>query len=177
MKPGLVARGYAESEIYSLDFPNDIGNAAVARRLSTLVDQVLADTGATEVDLIGFSMGSLSARYVKNLGGGPKVEHYASIAGPNHGTSQAYWAWLFGIYPAYEMYSGSAFMRNLNATDETPGSVSYATWVSSCDGTIDPPRSTFLSGAENHWTEACIKHNDMPGTAEVIDGIVDHFAS
>lgn len=178
IKPGLVERGYNSSEIYSLAFPNDIGNAAVAKRLATLVDQVLADTGAAEVDLIGFSMGSLSSRYyVKNLGGGPKVEHYASIAGPNHGTSQAYWAWVFGVYPQSEMYGGSTFLRNLNATDETPGSVAYATWYSSCDGTIDPYTSTALSGATNHKTAACVKHNSLPSHPEVIDGIVAHFAS
>ena len=45
----------------------------------------------------------------------------------------------------------------LNAGDETPGSVRYATWWSPCDEIINPDESVILSGASNHKT-ACLTH-------------------
>lgn len=177
VKPGLIARGYVASDIHSLDFPNGETNGATAARLKTYVDQLLASTGATKVDIIGFSMGSLSSRYyVKNLGGKDTVEHYVSIAGPNHGTAQASFCWLVTWDRACpQMAPGSTFLSNLNSGDETPGDVVYATWVSECDDVISPPKSTFLSGATNHWTKACLKHNSTPGSSEVVNGIADLF--
>lgn len=178
IKPNLVANGYSESEIYSLPFTNDLSNQTIAARLSTLVDTVRADTGVAKVDLIGFSMGSLSSRYyLKSLGGTAKVEHWVSIAGPNHGTSQAYWCWLVTSSKGCpQMAPSSTFLANLNSGDETPGDVKYATWVSRCDDVIDPPSTTLLDGATNTWMEACLTHTGTLRNADVAAGIADFFA-
>ena len=178
IKPNLVANGYTESEIYSLSFTNDLGNKTIAGKLATLVDDVRTKTGAAKVDLIGYSMGSLSSRYyLKSLGGTAKVEHWVSISGPNHGTSQAAWCWLVTSSAGCpQMAPNSTFLADLNAGDETPGDTKYATWVSHCDDVIDPPSSTLLSGATNTWTSACLTHSGILRNADVAKGIATFFA-
>ncbi|WP_436496309.1 alpha/beta fold hydrolase [Actinokineospora sp. HUAS TT18] len=177
VKPGLIAAGYADSDIHSLDFPNTLTNEDTGRRLSTVVDSVLSSTGATKVDIIGFSMGSLSSRYyIKSLGGAAKVAHFVSIAGPNHGTSQAAFCWVVTTDPGCpQMAPGSSFLTALNSGDETPGPTLHATWVSHCDDVISPPESTPLDGAVNTWTTACLTHNQTPGAPEVTSGIAQFF--
>ena len=61
-----------------------------AEQLRTFVDQVLAATGASKIDLIGHSQGTLMpAYYVKYLDGAPKVRTYISLAPLWHGTTVA----------------------------------------------------------------------------------------
>ncbi|HVK21588.1 MAG TPA: alpha/beta fold hydrolase [Actinokineospora sp.] len=178
VKPGLIAAGYTDSDIHSLDFPNGETNENTGRRLATFVDGILASSGAAKVDIIGFSMGSLSSRYyIKNVGGAAKVAHFASVAGPNHGTSQAAFCWIITTDPACpQMAPGSSFLSALNSGDETPGPTLHASWVSHCDDVISPPESTILTGAENHWTTACLAHNQTPGDAEVTRGMAEFFS-
>lgn len=64
---------------------NQIGGtgplATSAQQLKTTVERVLASTGATKVDLIGHSQGTLMpSYYVKVLGGADKVGKYVSLA-------------------------------------------------------------------------------------------------
>jgi triacylglycerol esterase/lipase EstA (alpha/beta hydrolase family) len=54
------------------------------------VEALLKATGATKVDILAHSMGSLNSRwYIKFLGGETKVDDWVSFGGPNHGTKQA----------------------------------------------------------------------------------------
>jgi triacylglycerol lipase len=58
-----------------------------AGELATFVDQVLAATGATKVDLVGHSQGTLMPNYyAKFLGGAAKIGSYISLAPLWHGT-------------------------------------------------------------------------------------------
>ncbi|AKU18661.1 hypothetical protein VV02_05365 [Luteipulveratus mongoliensis] len=161
IKQSFLDAGYSADQIHSLDFPNEQVNETTAQQLSTTVNSVLTQSGASKVDVIGFSMGSLSSRYyLKNLGGTAKVEHFASIAGANHGTASANWCWIITSDKACpQMAPGSTFLKNLNADDETPGTTTqYATWASHSDGTISPPESIQLEGAANHWTAEDTDH-------------------
>jgi triacylglycerol lipase len=58
------------------------------------------------------------------------------------------------------MRVGSTFLKELNAGDETPGTVNYGTWWSPCDEIINPDSSVALSGATNTQT-ACISHTAL----------------
>ncbi|RDI16329.1 triacylglycerol lipase [Rhodococcus sp. AG1013] len=63
-----------------------------AGQLSDFVDEVLAATGATKVDIVGHSQGTLMPNYyVKFLGGAAKVDKYVSLA-PLWGGAGAFWA-------------------------------------------------------------------------------------
>jgi triacylglycerol esterase/lipase EstA (alpha/beta hydrolase family) len=119
------------------------------------VEKLLKTTGASKVDIIAHSMGSLNTRwYLKFLGGTSKVDDWVSLGGPNHGTESA----NFCIGTACtEMRIGSTFLSELNAGDETPGEVNYGTWWSPCDEFINPDSSVPLTGATNTET-ACISH-------------------
>jgi len=57
--------------------------AAGARQLGWFVDEVRAETGATEVDVIGHSMGGVVARYyVTFAGGDPFVKNVITLGSP-----------------------------------------------------------------------------------------------
>ena len=155
----LRADGWSERELAAATYSSSVSNASIAAQIGGRIDSVLAATGWDRVDLITFSMGGLSSRYyLRSLGGVAKVDAWVSIAGPNHGTQTA--TQCSQIPACAESVPGSAFLTALNAGDETPGDVRYATWWSPCDGTIVPAESTILSGATNTQT-ACLSHAAM----------------
>ncbi|HEU4560816.1 MAG TPA: triacylglycerol lipase [Longimicrobium sp.] len=146
--------GWSEAELFAWTFDDRQSNAAIAARISARIDQVLAATGASRVDVVTHSMGSLSTRYyLKNLARPGRVDAWASLGGPNHGTQAA---WLCFSPACREMRPGSAFLTTLNRDDETPGAARYATWWSPCDEIVEPS-SVALDGAENH-PAPCVGH-------------------
>jgi triacylglycerol lipase len=164
------ADGYTAAELYNFTYSSDQSNATTAKLLATKVDSVLAATGATRVDIVSHSMGGLSTRYYsKNLGGGGKIDAWVSLGGPNHGTQTAYACFTTACQ---EMYPGSTFLKNLNATDETPGTPRYATWWSPCDEVINPDSSVPLSGAVNTQT-TCLTHSNLHEDATVYTQVRD----
>ena len=95
---------------------------AIAAQLVAHVDEVLARTGATEVDLVGHSMGGLVARYaVEVLGLDDRVANVVTIASPHGGSPFAH---LAGMVPGHrgltraaaQMRPGSRFLRELERT-------------------------------------------------------------
>ena len=89
IKPQLEARGY---RTFAIDYGNrGTGDIRVsAQQLADFVDGVLAQTGASTVDIIGHSQGGMMPRYyVKNLGGAGKVDDLVGLSPSNHGTDVA----------------------------------------------------------------------------------------
>jgi triacylglycerol lipase len=151
--------GWPASRLYRWSYNSNQSNVITAQEISSRVNSIIATTGAPKVDLVTHSMGALSSRYyLKNLGGTSKVEDWVSLGGPNHGTEMI----AFCIYDGCkEMIPGSTFLQALNAGDETPGSVRYATWKSFCDGVVEPPITVEVSGAvQNLWT-SCLFHTQL----------------
>lgn len=149
------ADGY--TQLYAYTFSSTKSNASIAADVATRVNEIKAATGASKVDIIAHSMGSLSSRYyIKNLGGAANVDDWVSLGGPNHGTTWAYGCFFFS--PCNQMIPGSSFLNQLNSGDETPGAVNYGTWWSPCDELINPDTSVILSGATNTQT-ACESHS------------------
>lgn len=148
--------GYAKSELSAYSYNTSQSNKVSAEKeVKPRVEALLKATGATKVDIIAHSMGSLNSRwYIKFLGGEATVDDWVSIGGPNHGTETANFCFSTACT---EMRVGSKFLGELNAGDETPGSVNYGTWWSPCDEIINPDSSVSLSGATNTKT-ACISH-------------------
>ncbi|MEJ7832012.1 MAG: alpha/beta fold hydrolase [Nocardioides sp.] len=162
--------GYAADELFAWDYDTSQSNATTAEQLKRYVDQVLAQTGADQVDIVTHSMGGLSSRhYLKNLGGQPKVDDWVSIGGPNHGTV---WAWGCWQTSCQQMRPGSSFLTALNRGDETPGSPSYYTFWSYCDEVITPDESTILSGAVNSRV-GCVGHLSLLGHFPTYAGVRD----
>jgi triacylglycerol lipase len=172
----VVARRGEADVVNSVDMSEEI-EAWAAADVGDAVDDILATTGAPKVDIVAMSMGSLNSRYyLKFLGGTAVVDDWVSLAGPNHGTRAANLLCAGGqSVPCEEMKLGSAFLAQLNAGDETPGSVSYGTFWSPCDSMINPRTSVLLDGATN--TEVgCIGHAAFltdPSVYEQVRDFVD----
>ncbi|MEU1402948.1 triacylglycerol lipase [Streptomyces sp. NPDC005728] len=169
------ADGYSSSQLFAWSYDWSQSNATTAQQLATEIKSVLAQTGASKVDLVVHSMGALNGRYyLKNLGGTSYVDHFVSVAGVNHGTSVAsLCGWLYTS--CKEMQSGSAFLTALNSGDETPGSLAYAAYWSDCDEAINPDTSAELSGATN-VDVGCISHTDMNNDHGVYEQVRDFVA-
>lgn len=148
--------GYPKSYLSAYSYNTTQSNKIDAEKeVKSHVESLLKSTGATKVDIIAHSMGSLNTRwYIKFDGGESKVDDWVSLGGPNHGTESA--NFCLGT-ACEEMRIGSKFLSELNAGDETPGAVNYGTWWSPCDEFINPDSSVPLSGATNTET-ACISH-------------------
>jgi triacylglycerol lipase len=86
LRRSLRGRGFGR--MFALNyspFTDDI--AAVAERLSTLIDDVCEQTGYERVHIIGHSMGGLVARYyVQRLGGDRHVHTVCTLGTPHGGT-------------------------------------------------------------------------------------------
>ncbi|HWN73972.1 MAG TPA: triacylglycerol lipase [Solirubrobacterales bacterium] len=150
--------GYPKSYLSAYSYNTSQSNKVDAEEVKSKVEALLKSTGATKVDIIAHSMGSLNSRwYIKFLGGETKVDDWVSLGGPNHGTETANFCFSTSCT---EMRVGSKFLSELNAGDETPGTVNYGTWWSPCDEIINPDSSVALSGATNTQT-ACISHTAL----------------
>jgi triacylglycerol esterase/lipase EstA (alpha/beta hydrolase family) len=131
----------------------DIGTSAqaVARR----AHQVLSQTGASQLDVVGHSEGGLALRYyIKNLGGASQVRRYVSLGTPQHGTE---FANLIGSIPLVgslaakicvacaQMAVGSTFLGDLNSPSDVPGAVTYTALGTTHDEFVTPaPQASFL---------------------------------
>jgi triacylglycerol lipase len=151
--------GYNKSELSAYTYNTSQSNKVDAEKeVASHVESLLKATGASKVDIISHSMGSLNTRwYVKFDGGESKVDDWVSLGGPNHGTETAK---LCPGAACEEMRIGSKFLSELNAGDETPGEVNYGTWWSPCDEIIKPNESVILTGATNTKT-ACMSHTAL----------------
>jgi triacylglycerol lipase len=151
----LEKDGWTKAELNNWTYNTSQSNVTTAKEVATRVSEIKKATGASKVNLVTHSMGALSTRYyIKKLGGESNVEDWVSLGGPNHGTSTANFCFQASCT---EMRANSKFLNELNAGDETPGAVRYATWWSPCDEIINPHTSVILAGATNTETE-CISH-------------------
>jgi pimeloyl-ACP methyl ester carboxylesterase len=100
----------------------DIRDSAglVARK----VESIIAQTGVTQVDVVGHSMGGLvGLYYVKRLGGRHRVRRLVLLGTPAQGT----WSALLGLFTAplglasLQLLPGSPFLRELAETPLPPG--------------------------------------------------------
>jgi len=169
------ADGWPAGYLNSWSYNTSQSNATTAQEVLARVNDIIASTGATKVDIISHSMGGLSSRHcIKFTGCDTKIDAWVSLGGPNHGTDTAYWCFS---QACYDMRPGSSFLNNLNAGDETPGtSTRWRTWWSPCDSVINPDSSVSLSGATNTKT-ACIGHSDLHTDATVYGQVRDFVAS
>ncbi len=173
LREDFKSSGYTDAELFSWGYDtSESVNETLSGRFASYVEQVRAQTGAAEVDIVAHSFGSLVTRwYVKHGGGLDKVDDWVSLAGPNHGTSTA-WACALWSQACRDMTPGSYVQDGLAEGDETPGTVSYTTFWSNCDEVINPDSSVPLSGATN-VAAGCLKHNDLLGDDAVSQGVRD----
>src|SRR3954471_6941215 len=147
--PALRADAYCT---FALDYGNNATGPIEqsAQQLADFVDRVLAATGASKVSIVGHSQGGMMPRYyVKNLGGDAKVDDLVGLAPSNHGTDNPFAARASGCPACVEQAAGSPFITQLNAGDESPGSVSYTQVSTRYDEVVTPYTSAFLAPDAN----------------------------
>lgn len=163
--PRLAASGYC---VFALNYGGRPGAVSFgtedlvlsAHQIAAFVDDVLAATGAREVDLVGFSQGANVTRYYTNkLGGAAKVGTWVGLASPSYGGV------LYGLVPiaqaipgaeqlfeqvtsvaVVQQAQGSPTMLELNAGGDTVPGVRYVTISSRVDEMIQPFTNMALRG-------------------------------
>lgn len=149
-----------------------------AADLDRAVAQTLEETGATSVDVVGYSAGGVVLRiYVADLGGGWTVRRAVTLASPHHGTDLAALGTSLGAQNCpvgcAQLDPDSDLLRELNAGDESPpGPIWVALWTED-DQTVVPPASGELDGALAYPVQdICpglrVTHADAPRTPQVI---------
>ncbi|WP_237570069.1 alpha/beta fold hydrolase [Mycolicibacterium lacusdiani] len=169
--PVLANAGYkvysfaygASTTIPGFPFGGVADIAQSAQQLSAQIDAVLAETGASQVILVGHSQGGgiLPAYYMNVLGGADKVSQLIGIAPSNHGTDVNYAAYaltlpilgslltglLSATLPALEQQSiTSPFQQIVYGNGDTRPGVLYTTIVSTYDEVLTPYTQQFLDG-------------------------------
>lgn len=165
MRGRFAADGWQDGvELWAFTYSSTVTNAAIAQEIHNQIKQILKVTGAKKVDIVAHEMGSLSSRfYIRNFGGTETVDEWASLGGPNHGTT-LYTKCSF--IPCQEMAPKSAFMTMLNADVEGEPPVRYATWQSPCDDFVQPHASVAVWDAANFIT-ACMSNANLIEDAAV----------
>jgi triacylglycerol lipase len=107
---GHVVMSYPLGPINLRDIRDSAG--LIARK----VESIVAQTGVTQVDVVGHSMGGLvGLYYLKRLGGRHRVRRLVMLGTPMRGT----WSALFGLFTAplglasLQLLPGSPFLRDL----------------------------------------------------------------
>jgi pimeloyl-ACP methyl ester carboxylesterase len=167
----------------SSQFVQSIGSVpASAQTLASEVQQVLAQTGAAKVDLIGHSQGGLLAEYyAKILGGARYVHDLIGLSPTTHGTTLDGLATLAGVFPGAntivgaacpacaDQEAGSAVVQQLdNGPIAQPG-VHYTIIETLNEFVVTPAGSSLINepGVTNEYVQqACpfdsVDHADLP---------------
>jgi triacylglycerol esterase/lipase EstA (alpha/beta hydrolase family) len=170
ISPDLVNNGYC---VYAFNYGQTIpfsgfyamgSIASSAAELSTEVNTVLSETGASKVDIVGWSQGGMMPRYyINDLGGASKVNMLVGFAPSNYGTNLDGVVNLvadlgaLGITTALlsvtceacvEQIQDSSFLGGLNQTPTVAG-VKYVVIETADDDVVTPYTNAFLPVAAN----------------------------
>jgi triacylglycerol esterase/lipase EstA (alpha/beta hydrolase family) len=170
--PLLANNGYC---VFALTYGKAHGQELVAglkpmqdsaKELGAFVDKVLAATGASRIDLVGHSEGTLMpSYYVRRLGGAGKIDKYVSLTPLWQGTSVAGLDSLyrlskhFGVAPVVDgvinpicgscaqLLRGSDFLTGLHQGGIFAPQVSYTNIVTKYDELVLPYTSGIAQGS------------------------------
>jgi triacylglycerol esterase/lipase EstA (alpha/beta hydrolase family) len=114
------------------------------------VEELCAATGASKVAIVAHSMGGLVARAWMRAHGTHALARLITLGTPHHGTALA----RFGLGEnAFQMRPGSAWLRQLAASEDADGKGAARALVTSLythhDNIVSPQESSRLEGARN----------------------------
>jgi triacylglycerol lipase len=140
MKRYLEDRGF---QVHSLNLVPNNGKAALpelAQQLNLFIQTSFATDGP--IDIVGFSMGGLVARYyIQRLGGIHRTGKFVTIGTPHRGT----WMAFLRSHPGVRnMRPGSLFLEDLNRDIEMLNRLSFTSIWTPFDLMIVPANSSFV---------------------------------
>ena len=143
-----------------------------AATLARAVSAARSQTGATTVDVVGYSAGGVVARlWARYHGGAAVARRIVTLGSPQHGTDLASLAGSLapgGCPTACEqLATDSPLLDRLNTGDETPTGPTFVSIWTADDQTVVPPDSARLAGALNMSVQsvcasAQVSHGDLP---------------
>jgi len=146
-----LARGGRAVHAIALPGQDNVANAKAIRAF-------VAARHLRRVDVVAHSMGGLSSRwFVKFVRGSISVEHYVSLGTPQYGLPPTC---VLPLEEGGQMCPGSAFLRRLNAGDDTPGATRYTSISSRSDGIV-PVASSRLDGGACLITDRGVTHREL----------------
>ncbi len=162
-------RRYLEGEglgpVYALSYgPPFAAIATFAPQVADKIAQIERDTGATQVVIVGHSMGGLVARTYLRIYGGARVRRVVTLGTPHAGSRHA---WLMSGASLAQMRPGSAYLATLVTPDEREKGVPIVSLWSWHDSMVTPQTSSRLDWTENIVLDG-IAHNAMLGDPEVM---------
>lgn len=145
--------------------------AAGARQLGWFVDDVLAQTGADSVDVIGHSMGGVVARYYVTFAGGDGVvKNLVTLGSPHAGTDVS----AVGIgHPTRELLLGSKLVTRLAAAP-APQHTKLAVIWSRADALVPAAIQRPIAGAETIVYDD-LGHVALLGSRRVAQTIIERL--
>lgn len=147
-----------------------------AERLGGAARKAMADSGATSVDVVGYSAGGVIARiWVRDDGGDSIARRVLTLGSPHHGTDVAALAVdVAGSCPTAcaQLAPDSDVLRGLNAGDETPAGPRWITIRSTADRTVTPTDSASLDGALNLLVQDVCSTRSTPHSGLPDDPVV-----
>ncbi len=192
LSPLLKNAGYC---VFALNYGGAPGNPiqatgdipTSAAQLGAFVSQVLAATGAPQVDLVGHSQGGMMPRwYIKFDGGNRTVHALVGLAPSNHGTTLDGLATLANAFPGGSSFlgaqctacaqqiAGSSFLQTLNAGGDTVPGPRYTVIETEYDEVVTPYTSAFLTGPA--VTNVTLQHQCPTDFGEHLAIIYDEVA-
>jgi triacylglycerol lipase len=179
-KPDVVFPGYQPGGLRKME--------ESATELGAFVEQVLAATGAAEVDIVGHSEGSLMPNYyVKYLGGAARVDDYVGITPLWHGTDPAGLATLDRLSRALglpanslpvidstcescrQFLAGSEFIAKMRAGGVAAPGVTYTNLITRNDELVVP----YTSGIEEGMANIIVQQQCLLDQAEHVSMAAD----
>jgi triacylglycerol esterase/lipase EstA (alpha/beta hydrolase family) len=142
-----------------------------AKVLATAAKATLKRTGATSVDVVGYSAGGVVARlWVRDYGGAALARRIVTLGSPQHGTLLAQLGSLLaGACPMACIQLGptSDLLIALNTAPETPRGPAFISIWTSHDQVVLPPESAQLQGALNISVQSVcpnstVRHDGLP---------------
>jgi triacylglycerol lipase len=131
---------------------------------ATAIGAFIAKRGWKRVDIVAQSMGGLSARwFIKFDWSSAIVDSYVSLGTPHYGI---YAACVLPRSYGGQMCPASAFLRDLNGGDDTPGHTAWTTIYSTADEFV-PNSSSRLDGGACFVRVTGVHHNDMDNDAGI----------
>lgn len=183
-EPGKVVWG-------SGDIPQSAGE------IGTFIDRVLAETGASQVDIVGHSQGGTVARQYMKFNGGAdlvdpsrnKVHRLITLGATNHGTTfgglqelaravtslglpgDAITPLTWNMAGAQQLV-GSPVLVNLNAGGDALPGTDYTVIATRDDQISTPPELTFLRGGDAESVHNVWVQDVCPGATTTHIGLV-----
>ncbi|MCX4164696.1 MULTISPECIES: triacylglycerol lipase [Paraburkholderia] len=187
LAPDLANAGYC---VYTFNYggasPNSLiqatGSAiSSASVLASYVQQVLSQTGATKVDLVGHSQGGMLAEYyAKVIGGAPYIHNLVGLSPTTHGTTLDGLTLLASVFPGAnqlvgaacpacaDQENGSAMIQQLDSGPIAQAGVGYTIIETKDEFVVTPVGSSFINepGVTNEYVQSscpldAVDHADL----------------